>query len=220
VARWRSDGALEYVGRVDQQVKVRGYRIEPGEVEAALNRHALVVESVVTAQVWGDGETRLVAYYTTRTAEPPSASELRRHLGAMLPEYMIPAHLVALAALPRTPNGKVDRRSLPAPEAGQVTSGVAFESPRTATEHALAQIWAEVLGVPQVGVHDDFFELGGHSLLATQVMARVRDAFQVELPLRALFEAPTVEGLEIVIAQRRATQSDRVVLEELLAELE
>jgi amino acid adenylation domain-containing protein len=197
-ARWRVDGTLEYLGRVDQQVKIRGFRIEPGEIEAVLRGHESVTDCVVVAREDVSGEQRLVAYVVGGV----EADELREHLRESLPEYMVPAAFVGLEALPLTPNGKLDRKALPAPE---YTAGAdRYVAPRTPTEEVLAGIWAEVLRLERVGVEERFFELGGHSLLATQVVSRVREAFGVELPLRALFETPTVAGL--------APQVERLVL--------
>jgi amino acid adenylation domain-containing protein len=184
--RWLADGTLEFLGRIDHQVKVRGFRVEPGEVEAALERHPGVREAVVLVR----GQA-LVGYFTAGGGAP-DGGELRAHLKALLPEHMVPSAFVALEALPLTPHGKLDRRALPAPEAG---GGREYAAPRGGTERALAEAWAQVLGVERVGVHDDFFELGGHSLLATRLVSRVRDALGVEVPLRALFEAPTPAGL-------------------------
>ncbi|HEU0077931.1 MAG TPA: AMP-binding protein, partial [Longimicrobiaceae bacterium] len=189
-ARWLPSGELEFLGRVDAQVKVRGFRIEPGEVEAALERHPAVREAAVVVREDAAGERRLVAYVAA-DGEAADAAELREHLRGRLPEYMVPSAVVVLDALPLTPTGKVDRRALPAPEG----SGEEFVAPRTPAEAALAGIWAEVLGAERVGVHDDFFALGGHSLLATRVATRVQEAFGVDIPLRAIFEAPTVAGL-------------------------
>jgi amino acid adenylation domain-containing protein len=198
-ARWRGDGTLEYLGRTDGQVKVRGYRIEPGEIEAALRRHPGVRECAVAARE-DAGETRLVAY----VAGAAPAEALRAHLRRTLPEHMVPAAFVALEALPLSPNGKVDLRALPAPEHGGAEER--YVAPRTQVEEVLAGIWAEVLGVGRVGVEESFFELGGHSLLATRVVSRVRDALAVELPLRALFEAPTVSGLAERVAEARGAE--------------
>nr|QEO74619.1 AMP-dependent synthetase and ligase [uncultured bacterium] len=196
VVRWLEAGEVEYVGRNDEQVKIRGFRVEPGEIEAALTRHARVREAVVQAQrAKSDAPSvqSLTAYYTVTDGESvPSADELRSHLQAHLPGHMIPSAFVFLEALPLTPNGKLDRRALPEPERVVAAASV---PPRTSTEKALADIWCEVLGLAEVGAFDGFFELGGHSLLATQVVARAREAFEVELPLRAIFEAPTVAGL-------------------------
>ncbi|HLL48703.1 MAG TPA: amino acid adenylation domain-containing protein, partial [Longimicrobiaceae bacterium] len=190
--RWRADGELEYLGRVDQQVKVRGFRIEPGEVEAALAGHPEVREAAVVVRGDGPGGPRLVGYVVPEAGAEPAAAEVRRWLGGRLPEYMVPSALVVLAALPLTPAGKLDRRALPAPAEGD---GDAHVPPRTPTEERLAATFAEVLKLERVGAGDDFFALGGHSLLATRVVARIRAGFGAEVPLRALFEAPTVAGL-------------------------
>ncbi len=193
-ARWLASGELEFLGRLDHQVKVRGFRVEPGEVEGALLAHPAVRECVVVAREEAPGGARLVAYVVAGEGAPePDAAELRRHLRATLPEHMVPALFVALAALPRTPNGKLDRGALPAPEAGSTSAE--HVPPRGATEAAVAAAWSELLRADAVGARDNFFELGGHSLLATQVVARLRDRLGVELPLRAVFEAPTVAEL-------------------------
>ncbi|HVR98785.1 MAG TPA: amino acid adenylation domain-containing protein, partial [Thermoanaerobaculia bacterium] len=184
LASVRADGALELQGRIDHQVKIRGFRIEPGEVEAVLAAHPAVRECAVVAR--RDAGVRLVAYVVG------DAGDLRGYLQERLPDYMVPSAFVALEALPLTPNGKVDRKALPAPDAVNVSAG---SEPLDLVEELLAGIWAEVLGLGRVGVHDDFFALGGHSLLATQVVSRVRAVLGVELPLRALFESPTVAGL-------------------------
>ena len=187
LVKYRPDGTLEYLGRVDHQVKIRGYRIELGEIEAQIAAHASVSECVVLAREDVPGEKRLVAYTVGGNAR-----ELRAHVHAHLPEYMVPAAFVVLGAMPLTPNGKIDRKALPVPELA--TSGHAYVAPQTATEQRVAEIWAEVLGVTRVGVDDHFFELGGHSLLATKVISRVRDALHVEVALRALFETPTLRA--------------------------
>ncbi|HEX2092659.1 MAG TPA: amino acid adenylation domain-containing protein, partial [Longimicrobiaceae bacterium] len=191
-ARWRAEGELEYLGRTDHQVKIRGFRIEPGEIELALQRHAGVHEAVVVVREDVPGEKRLVAYVVPTVGEM-SVAELRTHLKRSLPEYMVPSAFVTLETLPLTTSGKIDRRALPVPEGQSLTVG--YVAPRTPGEEVLAGIWAEVLDVEQVGTLDSFFDLGGHSLLATRVVSRVRLAFGVELPLRALFESPTVAGL-------------------------
>ena len=195
VVRYRSNGELEFVGRRDEQVKVRGYRIEPGEVELALASHPAVKESVVVARSGVDGGKRLVGYVVWREGESVSGSELRRYLGERLPEYMIPGQVVELEELPLNVNGKVERESLPLPEDAGVGQGVEYEAPRTPVEEIVAGIWAELLGVERVGIHDNFFDLGGDSLLVVQVMARLRHAFSIELPLRAMFDTASASDL-------------------------
>ncbi|HEX8271926.1 MAG TPA: amino acid adenylation domain-containing protein, partial [Longimicrobiaceae bacterium] len=192
-ARRLPDGQLEYSGRADFQVKVRGFRIELGEIEAVLARHPAVRDAVAVVREDHPGERRIVAYVTPAGDARPGAAELREHAGKSLPEYMVPSAFVALETLPLSPNGKTDRRALPRPDA-PAGEGVHVE-PRTDTERALAAVWAETLRVERVGVHDGFFALGGHSLVATRVVSRLREALGVELPLRAIFEAPTVAAL-------------------------
>jgi acyl carrier protein len=189
-------------------VKVRGFRIELGEVEAALDGHEAVREAVVVVREDDGGEKRLVAYVVGEDGQEVGGGELRRYLKEKLPEYMIPSVFVHLAELPLTASGKVDRRSLPAPEPTRETLEGEYVAPRTAEEEIIAGIWAQVLKVEEVGVEDNFFALGGHSLLATQVMSRVRNAFHVELSLRYLFEEPTVAGLAARITQRQGEQGE------------
>ncbi|MEW5929324.1 MAG: amino acid adenylation domain-containing protein, partial [Gemmatimonadota bacterium] len=192
--RWLADGTLEFVGRTDFQVKVRGFRIEPGEVEAALLEHPALADAVVVARGSAAEERHLVAYVAPLPgAEAPSGPELRERLRGRLPEHMVPSAVVVLETLPLTANGKTDRGALPDP--APETAGGGRVAPRTQAEEVLAAIWAGALGVDAVGAHDDFFALGGHSLAATVVAARARRAFGVELPLRAIFEAPTVAGV-------------------------
>ncbi|HLF26569.1 MAG TPA: amino acid adenylation domain-containing protein, partial [Anaerolineae bacterium] len=218
LARYLSDGNLEFLGRIDQQVKVRGFRIELGEIEAALSQHPAVRECVVAAQAWGaTDDKRLVAYLTPKAdasssfIPPPSSfvSELRAFLRVKLPEYMLPSAFVVLEAFPLTPNGKVDRKALPALDGAQVAASEHYVAPRTPAEELAAGIWAEVLGIKTVGVNDNFFELGGHSLLATQVVSRIQEVFQVQLPLRALFESPTLEDLARAIEQLQQGDAPR-----------
>ncbi|MFL5387009.1 MAG: amino acid adenylation domain-containing protein, partial [Longimicrobiaceae bacterium] len=186
------DGDLHCLGRMDHQVKVRGFRVEPGEIEMVLAAHPAVREAAVTA--WEHrGETRLAAYVVAEGAEPSPAA-LREQVRAHLPEYMVPDAVAFLPALPHTPNGKVDRLALPAPQPDREGAGE-YVAPRTPEEAALATIWSEVLGVERVGVRDDFFALGGHSLLATQIVARVRQTLHAEVPLGTVFAMPTVEEL-------------------------
>ncbi len=197
LARYRPDGTIEFAGRGDQQVKIRGYRIELGEIEARLLEHPAVQDAIVLAREAGTGDMLMVAYVVQREKVQDTAA-LREFLKERLPEYMIPSAMVVLMQFPLTPNGKVDRKALPMPDvAGQLAHQ--YVAPRSPTEELLSVIWANVLHVAQVGVHDNFFDLGGHSLLATQVMARLRDVFRVDLPMRVLFETATVAKLAVVL---------------------
>jgi amino acid adenylation domain-containing protein len=191
VARYRADGNLEYLGRVDDQVKIRGFRIELGEIEAALSVHASIAQAAVVAREDGHGGKRLVAYVIASVGSSIDAAELRSYLGRSLPEYMVPSAYVELESLPLSPNGKLDRKKLPAPE----WKSKEYEAPAGETETQIAEIFAEVLKLERVGREDNFFELGGHSLLATQVVSQIRQRLSVELQLRMFFEVPTVMGL-------------------------
>jgi amino acid adenylation domain-containing protein len=193
--RWRADGALEFAGRLDHQIKIRGFRVELGEIEAALADHPAVRQVVVVGREDGAGERRLVAYVVPAGAREDLVRQLAADLRQRLPEYLIPSDWVLLDALPTTPTGKVDRRALPAPAGEQPGAGPSFVAPRTPLERTIAEIWSTVLHRQPVSVEADFFALGGHSLLATQVVARLRSAVGIELPLRAIFEVPTVAGL-------------------------
>jgi amino acid adenylation domain-containing protein len=192
LGRWLPDGTIEFLGRNDFQIKIRGFRIELGEIEARLIEHGGVREAVVVPREDVPGEKRLVGYVVFRTSG--EVGTVRTYLKQWLPEYMVPSALVVLDKLPLTANGKVDRKALPAPE-GRPEGMEEYVAPRTPTEEVLAGIWAEVLRVERVGIHEDFFELGGHSLLATRVITRVREKLKIELPLRAMFESPTVMEL-------------------------
>jgi amino acid adenylation domain-containing protein len=221
LARHLPDGNLEFVGRADRQVKVRGFRIELGEIESVLGAHDAVREAVVTAREDATGGGRLVAYIVTESegaGHAPSADELRVYASERLPEYMTPSAFVMLERLPLTPSGKIDRRSLPEPEAfGAGRSDAApYQPPETETEKEVAGIWSEVLGVEQVGVNDNFFELGGHSLMVMQVLARMRASFGVELELPVFFAAPTVRGVAEAIETAMLAQAGDVNLGEML----
>ncbi len=201
LARYRSDGTIELLGRADTQVKLRGFRIELGEIEVALKQWTQVRDAVVSVHEVEPGDQRLVAYVVPRAGELLQTSALRDHLRARLPVQMIPSAFITLEQLPLTPNGKVDRKALPAPTGAPTASQTSYVAPRTPTEETIANIWASLLKCERIGMHDNFFDCGGHSLLATQVVARIRDAFRLELPLRTLFETPTIAGLASVILE-------------------
>ncbi|WP_415829611.1 non-ribosomal peptide synthetase, partial [Corallococcus exiguus] len=220
LARWRADGTLEFLGRADTQVKVRGFRIELSEVEGALRAHPAVKEAVVVAKGQGAGDKRLIAYVVGQVPDSLDVGELRRALKSRLPEYMVPSAFVTLEALPLTSNGKVDRKALPDVSGARPASEHPYVEPRSDVEQKLALILAEILGVARVGIHDDFFELGGHSLLATRTISRIRSELGVELPLSALFENPSIARLSVHLVQAQSTQADQAELEQLLALLE
>ncbi|MCP4662509.1 MAG: AMP-binding protein, partial [bacterium] len=209
LVRWLPEGELEFLGRLDHQVKIRGLRLELGEIEAALTAHPAVREAVVLArdraEAGGARNQRWLVAYAVRPegSAEVAAGALRGWLGERLPSYMVPGAVVFLGALPRTAAGKVDRRALPAPSAPAPEAG--FAAPRTPVEEVMAGIWSRILGHDRFGVYDNFFELGGHSLLATQVVSRIRDLFGVELELRSLFQAPTLAELAERIERARRT---------------
>jgi amino acid adenylation domain-containing protein len=206
LARYRSDGTLECLGRLDHQVKVRGFRIELGEVEAVLSQHPAVRAVAVVVREDLPGDKRLVAYVALEGEQAVPGSDLRDFVKEKLPEYMVPGAVVCLDQMPLTPNGKIDRNRLPSPPASE--TGPVGSAPRTLEEEVLAEIFARVLGLKAVGIQDHFFERGGHSLLAARVIAQVRDVLSIELPLRAIFATPTVEGLAGQLAAlRRAGQA-------------
>ncbi|MEM9490081.1 MAG: condensation domain-containing protein, partial [Myxococcota bacterium] len=205
-ARILTDGKIEFLGRLDYQVKVRGFRVELGEVEAALGLLSEVHVCVVTAREMAPGDLRLVAYVVAEDpSEAPTPQQLHQALRTRLPEYMVPSAFVSLDALPLTPNGKIDRESLPAPESDAFGTTDVYVAPRNPIEEFLVRIWSEVLHMPRVGVYDHFFLAGGHSLLATQVMSRVRAELEVEVPLRTLFERPILADLAGAIEDARRT---------------
>ena len=220
LARYLPDGNIEFLGRVDNQVKIRGYRIELGEIEAVLGKHPMVSEAVVLAREDSPGDKRLVAYVVIASPHISSASELRSFLQQELPEYMVPPAFVFLESLPLTPNGKLDRKALAAPDQTRPEPDHTYTAPRTPVEELLAQIWSDVLRLDQVGIQDNFFNLGGHSLLATQVMSRIRDAFQIDIPLRALFVKPTVEELAIAVMHGKSERITEKELSTILDDLE
>ena len=209
-ARYQPDGTVECLGRIDQQVKIRGFRIEPGEIESALRQHEGVANALVTAREDASGEKRLVGYLVTRNGPPP-VGELRDFIRAKLPAYMVPTHFVMLKDFPLTPNGKIDARRLPAPEEMAARSR-SYVAPRDEHERALAEIWQEVLALRQIGADDDFFEMGADSLSATRAFARINRQFGINLPLRAIFENPTVARLAVAARKVEPESPSRPVI--------
>ncbi len=201
-ARFLRDGNIEFLGRIDEQLKIRGFRVEPGEIEAALARHPAIAEAAVVAHVDGDGDLRLVAYVVSN--EQPDSGELRKFLAESLPEFMIPSFFEPIDALPLTPSGKIDRRALPEPGQSSARRNGNYVAPRDDLEAEIVAIWEQLLGIENVGVNDDFFALGGHSLLATQAIIRIRRGYG-NIPLGAMFNASTVAALADVIRTTRRT---------------
>jgi acyl carrier protein len=203
--RWRGDGNLEFAGRFDHQVKIRGYRIELGEIESVLQGLSGVRQALVIAREDEPGDQRLVAYVVGE--QQISVNDLRAELQSRLPEYMLPSAMVMLEEMPLTPNGKLDRKALPKPDLQVSEQG--YVAPRTAVEEIIAGLFAQVLKLERVSIEESFFELGGHSLLATQLVSRLKSTFEIELPLRVVFESPTVAGLA---KQVEATRQQGLVL--------
>ena len=211
LVRYLPDGTLEFLGRLDFQVKIRGHRIELGEIETVLETHPSIREAVVVAREDSPGEQRLVAYFTSRSGANPSTQELRAFLKSKLAEVMVPAAFVPLPAMPLTPNGKVNRRVLPAPDTERPTFDKPFVAPQTPTEVALADIWGRVLGIEQVGVDDDFFDLGGDSILAVRLVAKARQE-GLRFTVNQLFAAPTVAGLSrgLIYPEAQPEQTEKI----------
>jgi amino acid adenylation domain-containing protein len=214
------DGCVTNVGRKDFRTKVRGYKVEVAEVECALLRHSGIKEAVVVAREDRPGDTRLVAYCVPTEKCAPTISELRLFLKETLPDYMLPAAMMIMDSMPLAPSGKIDRRALPAPSDTRPELAIPFIAPRTLVEKDLAVIWATLLSLDRVGIHDNFFDLGGHSLLATRVVSRVIDHFQLELPIRSLFQSPTVAEMAVVITENQAKKLDEADLQRILSDLE
>jgi acyl carrier protein len=205
LARHLQDGRIEFLGRIDQQVKIRGFRVELGEIEAALEQSQLVKKAVVVAREDAQGGKRLVAYIILETPGEQIVTQLRDSLKEVLADYMIPSAFVMMKEFAFTPNGKLDRLKLPSPEQASIEE---FVPPSTPTEERIAKIWAEVLGLPGVGVHNTFFDLGGHSLIATEIVSRMRVEFGVGVTVRTLFDTPTVAGLAEIISREEPSKPD------------
>jgi amino acid adenylation domain-containing protein len=209
LGRYMTDGNIAFISRMDQQVKIRGFRVELNEVDSVLNSHTAVREALVIAREDTPGEKRLIAYVVPSPGAAPTASNLQAFVSKKLPNYMVPASFVFLDTLPRTPTGKVNRAALPAPSQDRPELVESFVAPRTPTEELLVEIWAELLHVEQVGIHDNFFHLGGHSLLAMQVISKVCKTLQVQLPVRSFFEVATVAELAKLIDTMRWTRQSQ-----------
>jgi amino acid adenylation domain-containing protein len=218
--RMLPDGCLLHLGRKDFFVKIRGYRIEINEIETALRECPGIEEAVVVARGNNSGDERLVAYLVPRVQPGPRVSELRRFLKERLPGYMIPHAFVTLDAIPLTDTRKVDRKALPEPGTSRPSLAIPYAAPRTPIEEELTKIWAEVLSVDEIGIHDDFFDLGGHSLSATRIISRVVAAFELQLPIRALFDSPTIAAMADVISGKAGRKADEEDLKRLLSEIE
>ncbi|MDG1462838.1 MAG: non-ribosomal peptide synthetase, partial [Gammaproteobacteria bacterium] len=203
LARFQPDGNISYMGRVDEQLKFRGFRIEPGEIEAALVNSKNVELAAITLREDTPGDKRLVGYITAEPGSAVDLPQLKADLQSRLPEYMIPSPIVILDAMPTTPSGKISRRDLPVPNISRDSEN--YAEPRNELETSLMELWEEVLSVEKIGIHDDFFELGGHSLLATQLISRIRDIFKLELPLKYIFRNPTIAGLGEQISALKLT---------------
>jgi acyl carrier protein len=220
LARYLPDGNIEFLGRMDHQVKIRGFRIELGEIEAVLAQHPAIRETVVVACENNPDDKQIVAYVVPEHAARSTASELRAFLKDKLPDYMVPSMFIFTDAMPLTPNGKLDRKALPAPDRRNFQRASGFVGPRTLMEEMLVEIWAEVLKLDKIGVHDNFFDIGGHSLKATQVISRIRETFRMDLSLRVLFEAPTVAELAMRVEQSFSGAGGPEELARLMAEVD
>jgi acyl carrier protein len=202
LVRWMAGGELEYLGRADEQVKIRGFRVELGEIEALLRGHPGVGQAVVAVREDEPGDKRLAAYVVPADGQVPESQELRARLARFLPDHMVPAAFVRLDRLPLSPNGKIDRRSLPAPERDSAPATAGFTAPRTETEVVIAGIWTDVLGLDQVGVYDSFLELGGDSVRSLGVAARAKATFDVDLTPREVLITRTVAGLAELVEEK------------------
>jgi acyl carrier protein len=219
LVRYLPDGNIEFLGRVDNQVKIRGFRVELEEIEEALRTHAGVSDCVVVLREDRDGDQSLVAYLVANNGAHLRVSELRNFLKAKLPSYMVPAAFELIEVIPLMPNGKLDRRALPAPQPSRPDLDETFVAPASALEKLLANAWKAILKLEQIGVHDNFFELGGHSLLAARVVANLRPALDVELNMVDIFRAPTIAGLAALLSSHEAARESESELAALFAEM-
>jgi acyl-coenzyme A synthetase/AMP-(fatty) acid ligase/acyl carrier protein len=216
-----ANGCFTHVGRHDFQFKIRGYRIDVSEIENALRAIDGISDAVVVGREDGFGEKRLIAYFVPTTRPIITVTRIRKELVSIIPDYMIPSVFACIAAIPQTPNGKIDRLHLPSPTGERPWLDIPFVSAATNTEEDLSQIWSEVLEIDQVGIHDNFFDLGGNSLAASRIMSRVLRTFQLELPIKTIFEAPTVAGMGAIIERNRINRaSDEINIDRVLREIE
>jgi len=215
-----SDGCLYHLGRNDFQIKIRGFRIDPAVIESAVLSYPEVNEAVVIGSADEFGIDRLIAYFTSNASAAPKVEALRAHLKTSLPDYMIPSLFVQLEALPHTPNGKIDRRTLPKFTRNRPLLDTPYSTGRSPLEEQLVEMWANALGFDRVGVHDNFFDLGGDSLAASRVISRVIQTFQLELPVKALFDSPTVAEMAALIKQNEAKRASDAELARMLREVE
>ncbi|NEP45286.1 MAG: non-ribosomal peptide synthetase, partial [Okeania sp. SIO2H7] len=216
LVRYLPDGEIEFLGRIDNQVKIRGYRIELGEIEAAIATHPEVKTTVVVTRENNSGNKRLIAYFVSGKNQL-SQENLRQFLQNKLADYAIPSAFVKLEFLPLTPNGKIDRQGLPDPDSIRPELENNFVAPRTPTEEILAKIWSQLLEVEKIGVFDNFFELGGHSLLATILISKIRETFEIKIPLKTLFDSPTIVNLPKLLKkygkQEHGTQKKSILMQ-------
>lgn len=220
LAKFNSDGVIEFLGRLDHQVKIRGYRIELGEIETVLEKHSLIREAVVIAREDIPGDKKLVAYIVSENGSKLLITDMRNFLMEKLPEYMVPSVFVFLTSFPKTPNGKVDRKALPAPEDERPDINKEFVLPKTISEKQLAQIWSEILGIGKIGLYDNFFELGGHSLSAVQAVVKIHQSFNIDLSLQNFFQAGNLKELAVVVEEKILEQTDKNHIQNVLQEVE
>ncbi len=206
LARWLPDGTIDILGRIDHQVKLRGYRIELGEIEAILEQHPTIRQAIVVVAEGTAGEQFLLAYLTCAPENRPAFDELRRYLQGKLPSYMLPARFMVLDALPLLPNGKVDRRALARRELILLEPECSIDESLTPIEERLLKIWSDILGLKHIGIHDNFFDLGGHSLSATRLISRVHSSLHIDIPVRTIFEAPTINSFAYIIEEKQGSR--------------
>jgi acyl carrier protein len=220
LVRFDRNGNLVFLGRVDQQVKIRGFRIELQEIEKVLSDHPEIQDTIVTVHTAEDGGKHLIAYIIPKAEENVHTEELKAHLAQQLPGYMVPGVFQEMDAWPLSPGGKIDRRKLPVPDTLYSDTETPYVAARTETEKMLSGIIKEVLNIQKVGIRDSFFNLGGHSMQGTQVLSRIRDQFDIDLPLRTIFENPTIEGIARAITEQKAIQAGDSDLDSMLDEIE